>query len=217
MRSMMGIHEERSRSVETPYIKAIRMILVFMILGTALCVEANSSVPDRSENVMITEIYYDTYLKGDTNGEFIRIHNPTEDPIEIGGWQITDSEGVITFPSWADMDTGNCLYLAYNATAFYDETLQRADFEYGVDSDSTPDMIKTSGTTKLSNVGDEMILKDEKGEIVDVAIYGISDSDAVDGWTGTPVKVVDEGVILERDRDETTNEYEDTDSAGVPR
>jgi hypothetical protein len=57
---MMGIHEERSRSAETPYIKAIRMILVFMILGTALCVEANSSVPDRSENVMITEIYYDT-------------------------------------------------------------------------------------------------------------------------------------------------------------
>ena len=207
----MGIHEEKSRSAETPYIKAIRMILVFMILGTALCAEANPSVPGESRNAMITEIYYDTYLLGDTDGEFIRIHNPTEDPIEIGGWQITDFEAAIIFPSLTGMDAGGCLYLAYNATAFYDETLRRADFEYGVDSDSTPDMVKTSGTIKLSNDGDEVILKDEKGEIVDVVIYG--SSDAVDGWTGTPVDDVREGVILERDRDETTGKYEDTDSA----
>ena len=207
----MGIHEERLRSVETPYITAIRMILVFMILGTVLCAEANSSVPSMSENAMITEIYYDTYLKGDTNGEFIRIYNPTADTVEIGGWQITDLEGAIIFPPLTGMDAGTCLYLAYNATAFYDETLQRADFEYGVDSDSTPDMVKTSGTIKLSNAGDEVILKDGKGEIVDVVIYG--SSDAIDGWTGTPVEAVREGVILERDRDETTGKYEDTDSA----
>lgn len=213
MRSMIGMHEERSRSVETPYKKAIRMILVFMILGTALCAEANPSAPDRSENVMITEIYYDTYLKGDTDGEFIRIHNPTEYPIEIGGWQITDLEGAITFPSLTRMDAGDCLYFAYNATAFYDETLRRANFEYGVDSDSTPDMVKTSGTIKLSNGGDEAILKDENGEIVDAVIYGTSDLDTVDGWTGAPVVDVREGAILERDRDETTNKYEDTDSA----
>jgi len=210
---MMCIHKKRSRSVETPQIKAIRIILVFMILGTALCAEANPSVPGRSENVMIAEIYYDTYQLGDTNGEFIRIHNPTADTFEIGGWQITDLEGAITFPPWKDMGAGGYLYLAYNATAFYDETLQRADFEYGVDSDSTPDMVKTSGTIKLSNVGDEVILKGGKGEIVDVVIYGISDPDAVDGWTGAPVDDVREGVILERDRDETTGKYEDTDSA----
>lgn len=208
---MIGIHEDRSRSSEIPYITAIRLILVFMILGTALCAEADSSAPGRSENVLITEIYYDTYQSGDTGGEFIRIHNPTADTVEIGGWHITDREGVITFPSWTDMDAGNCLYLAYNATAFYDETFQRADFEYGVDSDPTTEMVKTSGTIKLSNSGDEVILKDEKGDIVDVVIYG--SSDAVDGWTGTPVEDVREGVILKRDRDEITGRYEDTDSA----
>jgi len=208
---MMGIHEERSRSAKTPYTKAIRMILVFMILGTALCVEANPAVPGESENVVITEIYYDTYQKGDTDGEFIRIHNPTADPIEIGGWQITDLEGAITFPPWTDMDSGNFLYLAYNATAFYDGTLQRADFEYGADSDSTPDMAKTSGTIKLSNTGDEVILKDEKGEIVDAVIYGSSGS--AEGWTGASVADVRAGAILERDRDEITGKYEDTDSA----
>jgi len=213
MRSMMYIYKKRSRSTETPHTTAIRMILVFMILGTAFCAEANPSAPGRSENAMITEIYYDTYLKGDTDGEFIRIHNPTADPIKIGGWQINDFEGAITFPALAGMGVGDCLYLAYNATAFYDETLRRADFEYGVDSDSTPNMVKTSGTIKLSNDGDEVVLMDEKGEIIDVVIYGSSDPDAVAGWTGAPVEDVREGVILERDRDETTGRYKDTDSA----
>ncbi|MEA3281562.1 MAG: phospholipase D-like domain-containing protein [Euryarchaeota archaeon] len=207
------MHKDRSRSVETLYIIAIRMILVFMLLGTALCSEANPSAPGRSENMMITEIYYDTYLKGDTNGEFIRIHNPTEDPIEIGGWQITDFKAAATFPSLTRMDSGDCLYLAYNATAFYGEMLQRADFEYGVDSDSTPNMMKTSGTIKLSNDGDEVILKDGEGKLVDVVIYGSPGPDTVDMWIGTPVADVREGVILERDRDETTGKYEDTDSA----
>jgi len=44
--------------------------------------------------------YHDTYLAGDTDGEFIRIHNPTESSINVGGGQITDREDVIAFPAW---------------------------------------------------------------------------------------------------------------------
>ncbi len=164
---------------------------------------------------IITGVYYDTYLKGDTDGEFIRIHNPTGSSINIGGWQITDygeREGVITFPEWANISAGDSLYLAYNATAFYDEMFQEADFEYGVDSDSTPNMTKMDKQLKLANTGDEVILKNNEGEIIDVVIYGNSIY-AGAGWTDAPVKDVAEGVILERDRNETSGEYEDTDSA----
>ena len=164
------------------------------------------------DHILIIEIYYDTYVKGDTDGEFIRMHNPTESTINLGGWQITDSEGVITFPEWANISVGNSLYLAYNATAFYDEMLLKPDFEYGVNSDPTPDMTRTHGRVRLHNDGDEVILKDNKGGIIDVVIYGNSDYTGV-GWTGLPVKDVEEGVILERNRNETTGQYEDTDSA----
>jgi len=100
--------------------KAILIILAVIIIGIAFNGEgtANLSAPGTSEKVIVTEIYYDTYLKGDTDGEFIRIHNPTESSINIGEWQITDGEGVITFPSWVNIDAGGSLYLAYNATAF---------------------------------------------------------------------------------------------------
>jgi hypothetical protein len=44
------------------------------------------------DHILIIEVYYDTYVKGDTDGEFIRMHNPTESTINLGGWQITDMQ-----------------------------------------------------------------------------------------------------------------------------
>ncbi|MCK4730855.1 MAG: lamin tail domain-containing protein, partial [Methanophagales archaeon] len=192
--------------------REIGMAFVFVILlATSLATFVTISAVNTSQNPIITEVYYDTYLSGDTDGEFIRVHNPTESSINIGGWQITDLGGAITFPEWANINAEGSLYLAYNATAFYEEMLQKADFEYGVDSNTTPDMTK-SGSLKLANAGDEVILKDNEGEIIDVVIYGNSVYDGV-GWTVPPVKDVGVGIILERDRNETTGQYEDTNTS----
>ncbi|RZB30953.1 MAG: hypothetical protein AEth_00907 [Candidatus Argoarchaeum ethanivorans] len=189
--------------------RKIGIVLAFVVLlATAITATVDAVSPP---NPIITEVYYDTYLKGDTSGEFIRIHNPAKSSINISGWQITDLEGVITFPTWTDIGAGCSLYIAYNATAFYEEMLQKADFEYGEDSNETPDMAK-SGSLKLANAGDEVILKDDEDKIIDVVVYGNSVY-AGDGWIGVPVKDVAEGVILEWDRNETTGQYEDTNTS----
>lgn len=163
------------------------------------------------DHPLIIEVYYDTYMPGDKVGEFIKIHNPTGNSINIGGWQITDLEGIITFPKWANIGAGDSLYLVYNATAFYEEMLIDANFEYGVDSDSTPQMERYK-TLTLSNTGDEVILKDNNDQIIDVVIYGAS-SYMDSGWSGTQIEDVGEGVILERDRNEITWEYVDTNTS----
>jgi hypothetical protein len=164
-------------------------------------------------NVIIVEVYPNTYIPGDTAGEFVRIHNPTENSINLGGWHITDliKGNKITFPEWANISAGDSLYLAYNATIFYDEMLQKADFEYGDDSDQTPNMDRSGWGLRLNDDGDKVILKNDRDEIIDVVIYGNSDYTGP-GWTGHQVKGVKSGVILERDRNETTGKYEDTDS-----
>jgi len=82
----------------------IRRALITAVLFTILasgCFACSSTAMNHAP--IITEVYYDTYLKGDTDGEFIRIHNPTEGSINIGDWHITDHEGVITFPEWANI------------------------------------------------------------------------------------------------------------------
>ncbi len=188
------------------------MLFAVLVFATIAFVCFGCSATATSPAPIITEVYYDTYLAGDTNGEFIRIHNPTESSINVGGWQITDTEGVITFPEWANINAEGSLYLAYNATAFYEEMLLGADFEYCVNSDnSTPNMIK-SGSLKLANTGDEVIMNNSEGETIDVVIYGNSGY-AGACWSGAPVKDVHEGVILERDRNETTGQYEDTNTS----
>ncbi|MCK4731388.1 MAG: lamin tail domain-containing protein, partial [Methanophagales archaeon] len=169
------------------------------------------------ERIIIVEVYYKTYLPKtqEKQQEFIRIHNPTESPINIGGWKITDygkREGTIIFPEWVNISAGESIYVANNATAFYEEMLERSDFEYGNDSDQTADMVH-HGTFWLANDGDEVILKDEIDNEIDVVIYGASTYSGV-GWLDNPIEKVDEkGIVLERDRNETTGKYEDTDSA----
>ena len=193
----------------------IKMALAFVILFFCFFIffiSAAVVTVSAVQNPIITEVYYDTYLKGDTAGEFIRLHNPTGSEINIGGWQITDGEGVITFPEWANISAGDSLYLAYNATAFYNELLAKPDFEYGVDSNSIPNMINTYSDLKLANTGDEVILKDDDGAIIDLVIYGNSVYAGI-GWTGTTIETAKEGVIIERDRNETTGQFEDTNSS----
>jgi len=164
-------------------------------------------------HILITDVYYDTYVKGDTNGEFIRIHNPANSSINISGWQLTDNEGVITFPCKTVINAGDSWYLAYNATAFYEAMQMNPDFEYGVDSDPTvPKLTKTRNGIKLHNNGDELILMDNRNNVVDVVIYGNSNYKGA-GWSSPAVKDVKYGVVLERDRTEPRLEYEDTDSA----
>ena len=184
------------------------MVLAFVVLIGSGTVSAVNT----AQTTVITELFYDTYLKGDTDGEFIRIHNPTETTICLGGWQITDCEGVITFPAQTNLSAGESIYLAYNATAFCEEMLRQADFEYGVDSSEPTQNMAKGGRLAFSNKGDEVILKDNKGEVIDAVIYGNSRYAGV-GWCATPIESVKAGVILERDRNETTGQYEDTNSA----
>ena len=67
------------------------------------------------------------------------------------------------------------LYLAYNASIFYDELLRKADFEYGDDSDQTPNMDRSGWGLKLNDKGDKVILKNDRDAIIDVVLYGDAD------------------------------------------
>ena len=180
--------------------------ITLAILASVVAIDANTNASTLMQtleifnptpaHMMITEVYYDTYVKGDTNGEFIRIHNPANSSINISGWRLTDNEGVITFPCRTIINAGDSRYLAYNATAFYEAMQMKPDFEYGVDSDPTvPEMTKTRNGIKLHNDGDELILMDNRDNVVEVVIYGNSNYKGA-GWSGPTVKDVKYGVVL---------------------
>jgi phosphatidylserine/phosphatidylglycerophosphate/cardiolipin synthase-like enzyme len=156
-------------------------------------------LPNASERaIMITQIYADTYLSRDAD-EYIAIHNPTSDIIDLSGWVITDKltsysgyEGVLLFPKNSEIKPMDTMYITRKASEFFKEHAFLPDFEFL--NDSHPDVTQleildpstsTSGNRglQLANKGDEIVMADEflffdngheDEHIVDMVVYGNS-------------------------------------------
>ncbi len=168
------------------------------------------SVPAASDSVAIYAIYYDTYLSSEPD-EAVALMNISSSPIAIGGWQVTDSvtgsgEGTVTFPSHT-IQPGQIIWITKTATSFKTAFGQAADFEYG-STDSDPSVPNMTGTApSFTNTGDECLLKNSSGTIIDTIVYEDGDITA-SGWTGAAVypypEFTAEGQILSRKLDEAT-------------
>ncbi|MCG2717873.1 MAG: phospholipase D-like domain-containing protein, partial [Nanoarchaeota archaeon] len=175
-------------------------------------VETEKTIKTILEDVLIVEVYYDTYLSYEPE-EYVTIFNKGSGAVNVTGWNITDQEGTVTFPGNTNttLFPGDYFFVTGNASAFKEETGKVADFEYAVDSDPDVPQMTISGSLALANTGDEVLLKNQT-VVVDVIIYGTSTyADA--GWTGPAVADVTEGHLLKRNRNETTNQYIDTNTS----
>jgi phosphatidylserine/phosphatidylglycerophosphate/cardiolipin synthase-like enzyme len=72
-------------------------------------------------------------------------------------------------------------------------------------------MVVSGTIPTFANTGDEVLLKNGS-TVVDAVLYG-SSTYACSCWSGSVVPSVSEGIILVRDRVESTGDWEDTDSA----
>ncbi len=157
-------------------------------------------------NVLIYALYYDTYETGEPEEAFALI-NLGGSAIQLSGWQVTDGEGTVTFPSYSFLP-GTRLWAAKTATTFREEFGFSPDFEYGGDSDpSVPNM--TGSAPTLSNTGDELQLLDATAVVVDAIVYEGGNT-AIPGWSGSAIYPYtqgffgEEGQILYRKLDEST-------------
>ena len=172
--------------------------------------------PPGPAGVLIYALYYDTYTAYEPEEAFELI-NLGGSAVDLSGWQATDGEGTVTFPSFS-FQPGSRIWATKTATTFRTEFGFAADFEYGGDSDPTvPDMTGTPPT--FANSGDEFQLLDASNAVVDAVVYEGGDT-ATAGWSGAAINPYSqgffgvEGQILYRKLDETTGlPVADTDTA----
>jgi hypothetical protein len=119
------------------------------------------NVPDYNRNdLVINEIMFDP---GDDNSEFIEFLNLSGDSVNIGGWKIEDENGnefrlsqiplMLPDKSYFILAADSLVQLKYN----FDETLLRTII--GVSS------------LGLVNTGEQILLKDVKGNVIDSVWY----------------------------------------------
>ncbi|MEM7371342.1 MAG: lamin tail domain-containing protein [Bacteroidota bacterium] len=122
-------------------------------------VEVGSGTPPSSAPaVVINEINYNPIESGTDLTEFLEFLNLEEGPIDLSGWYIDPSEGVdFVFPPGASIGSGEYVVIAGNAAEF--------EAKYGC----APDYEWSSGA--LSNGGEDVVLRDASGDIVDAVDY----------------------------------------------
>ncbi|MBN1456130.1 MAG: lamin tail domain-containing protein, partial [Methanomicrobia archaeon] len=190
--------EKGGLSIERFACAVILVLFVLLILTPIIAAQYHET----EVRVLITELYPDTAMMNEQD-EYVAVTNFGVRPVNLEGWSITDTEGTLIFPAF-ELSASQKIYVTRNASAF---TAQQSSvkqegtkpvFEYGPDSDPRIPQLQTSGKTfALRNTGDEVILVNEAGEVVDAVMYGACNSTG-EGWCGAPLEKPREGMILTR-------------------
>ncbi|MEW9698584.1 phospholipase D-like domain-containing protein [Paenibacillus sp. SI8] len=189
-----------------------KLFLSAALLASLFFPSPKISFASPTDHVMITEVYYDTNLSGEPE-EYVAVSNPTAAAVDISNWAITNGTNAVKFPSPTSIAAGQTLYVTKTANSFKSEMVTIAPaFEYGSDSDPAVPQMVVSGTIPVfANAGGQVQLKNGS-TIVDGILYG-STTATCTCWTGSPIPTVAAGVIMVRDRVESTGLWEETDSA----
>ena len=163
-------------------------------------------------NLQITEIYPNTATKNELD-EYVAITNSGTRSIDLEGWNLTDNEGTIIFPSFS-IAPDQTVYVTRTASVFVAQMSSITgkgiipDFEYDLDTDPKVRQMQAEGSFALRNSGDEVILQDKSGGTMDVVIYGDSKYKC-EGWQGEPLKSPREGMVYKREGVKDTDQSED--------
>jgi cardiolipin synthase A/B len=133
-------------------------------------------------HLLISEVLYDP--PGADDAEFIELVNPTGGAIDISGYTIgdavnpTDYEDMRLFPPGTIMQPGETLVIATSATVFAARYGFKPHFEVVASDTAVPTLAKVAGwghpdaILQLGNQGDELLLRDATGQLIDVLVYG---------------------------------------------
>ncbi len=136
--------------------------------------------------VLIAEVFYHAWR----DDEYVALANPGSAEMDLSGWRLTDLEGTIEFPANASLGAGERAVVTRNATSYWEDTLDAAEYTYGPGNATA--MVVVGRIPQLNNDGDEVLLLDATGALVDAFAYGGS-TDVGEGWTGSPAAKVSQG------------------------
>lgn len=147
-----------------------------------------------SDHLLVSEVFYDA--PGDDSAEeWIEIYNPTAGPIDVSRWKITDGETTFTLPNDLMMAAGEVLVLARNGVGF--------SALYGF----APDLAGLN--LSLSNSGDEVVLKNLSGTVIDAVVYENGSYPGVVPHPGVATGHSIERVFADFDTDDCSRDFID--------
>ncbi len=162
----------------------------------------NTTPTNTEKQLLITGFYY--YAHPTINNEFITLYNPTNKPITLDGWYITNTiskriteQKKIIFPKGSILPARSKITITENSNDYFKEQLTQPDYEYGINANQLIPQLTTTSTVHFSNTGGGIALKDKYNHTIDSIFYGNTSIDQ-SCWKGSPIPRVKQGEILFR-------------------
>jgi uncharacterized repeat protein (TIGR01451 family) len=131
---------------------------------------------------LISEVLYNAV--GDDSGkEWVEVHNPGDQTVDLSGWMLGDAvalgefgSGRYYFPDGTILPPYGILVIAALAQLVDFEPDLEFVTDRSFDDPAVPNMVRVTPWDgfgfALSNEGDEVVLQNQDGEVVDVLVYG---------------------------------------------
>jgi cardiolipin synthase len=159
---------------------------------------------------LISEVMYRPSGQSSGKREWVELHNPTGQAVDISGWHLGDAAtpdeygaGLYRFPEGTVLPVDGVIVIAQQAEDFQGVTgFNEPHFEFLIDpyrdDQTVPNMIPAGAWSGfglgLGDAGDRVILTDDTGVDVDAVVYGAATYAGVIPHAGG----VDYGISLER-------------------
>src|SRR5438105_15961336 len=111
-------------------------------------------------------------------------------------WSLSDREATAVFPAYSILAANGRRLVTRNATSYAEDTLAIADFAF----ESGEVRRMDGGVPRLADAGDEVLLLDPIGIVIDAYAWGESSYQDT-GWTGRPADRMGLGEVDGRIRD----------------
>ncbi|MBK8434804.1 MAG: lamin tail domain-containing protein [Chloroflexi bacterium] len=154
-------------------------------------------------HILIDAVLYMGQDKATSQGdEAVRLINVGETTADLSGWVLSDGASNATLPFTTELASGAAMWLAKDGAAFQ----RQFGYPPALEQEGTiPALPQLLGTWPgYADTGDEVILRNSEGDVVDALVYKAGDVNQV-GWAGTavfPYSVgAERGQILFRKRD----------------
>lgn len=183
------------------------MLCLLLVSLLAACTPPGYEGGDRTPvnvHLMVAEVYPNGFAV-DGADQFIRLHNPLSEPIDLAGWSVGDTKVRATFPIGARVGPGQGIYIAREAAGFQKVMGAPPDYVWGPAGDETGVRVMRGGASLLlGRLQGAVVLRDNAGTPVDALVYGESPAIPVQGWGGKAVPPPMQGEVMDRRRDEAS-------------
>ena len=144
------------------------------------------TIPTADDNsILIDAVLYDGYEYGDAD-EAVALRSIGDQVVDLSGWFINDGGASKAYlPQGTRLHPGEIIWVAKERDAF--------NRQFGF-----PPELVLSPWPGFANLGDEVILADNRGQLVDLLLYGSADVGQYD-WTGPAVQPYTAGGLFAKE------------------